>query len=123
MATETTPPGLLSVLRLAISDPGSVTERRIDGEWDGTPYHETHARWQARAAAEAVRPFLAGPTPDGQVPLSLDAEQWDLAIDALQQVADEEDDPVRGQLASDLAVLLRVKIDRLVPGTYGGCDD
>ena len=123
MSADTTPPGLLSVLRLAIGGPGSVVERSQFGDGHHLE-HESH--WQARAAAEAVRPYLAGPVPDGQVPLSLDAEQCDLAIDALPQLAAEDDDPAdpaRGQRASDLAVLLRNKIDRLMPGTYGGCDD
>jgi hypothetical protein len=59
--------------------------------------------------------------PDPDLRLSLDPAQWDLAIDALQRLADS--DYPGSQEASDLAVLLRSEIDRIVPGTYGGCDD
>lgn len=55
----------------------------------------------------------------GRVRLDLDPGQCDLIIDALQGVADE----VGSQECSDLAVLLRNGVDRVLPGTYGGCDD
>lgn len=58
---------------------------------------------------------------DADLRLSLYSGQWDLAIDALQRLADS-DDP-QSQAASDLAVLLRSEIDRIVPGTYGGCEE
>jgi hypothetical protein len=53
-----TVPGLLSVLRLAISDPGSVLPCRVFG--DGH-YLERESDWAARAVARAIGPFLVKP--------------------------------------------------------------
>lgn len=58
---ETERPGLSSVLRLAISDPGHVLPRKVlmEKDWDGTPTFEPLTHWQARAVAQAISPFLA----------------------------------------------------------------
>lgn len=55
-ADPETVPGLLSVLRLAVSDPGKFTPRQQHSHGQ-----ELDSHWQARAAAKAAEPFLAKP--------------------------------------------------------------
>lgn len=62
-------PDLAKAVSLAISDPGAVLPRKVahPADWDGLPTYEQKAAWQARAVLEAVRPWLAGPTPEQMV--------------------------------------------------------
>lgn len=56
-----------------------------------------------------------------QIRLSLDVAQWGHAVEALQLASDLAEDGEWSQDASDLATLLRVKLDGVVPGLFGGC--
>lgn len=59
--------------------------------------------------------------------LKFSEHDWDLIVDALQWSSDDSSDPALGQELSNLAVLLRNKIDTVMIAAtgeevYGGCD-
>lgn len=59
--------------------------------------------------------------------LKFSEHDWDLIVDALQWSSDDSSDEALGQELSNLAVLLRNKIDTVMIAVtgeevYGGCD-